>query len=126
MSIELKIKEKHLALEPGIIRAEELKLQEQINYLKSKGKEIGDLGYKLGRLSEHRKNEVRNEARATHLARIFLAGKPYKYAEQKRREDKEWIFQNLIIPRITAMAKKYGGRTYMAIEDKAIKEWAIL
>lgn len=36
MSVELKIKAKHLALEPAIIRREERKLKNQFHWLKQK------------------------------------------------------------------------------------------
>jgi hypothetical protein len=133
MTIELKIKSKHLALEPAIIRNEEKKIEEQIQYLKGKAssrpdadEKMNSLRWKLRSLNLHRRNNVRNEARATLLARTFLAGKPYIHSEKKRRADREDSFQRLIIPRITAMANKYGGSypNQLKIEDKIIQEWA--
>lgn len=126
MSIELKIKEKHLALEPHIIRCEERKLKARIKYMKKNSLEKTDiLSSQLNSLNLHRRGEVRNAARATHLARTYLAGSPYILAEKKRKKDKEPMFQYLIIPKITSMVKKYG--TNMAsIEDKAIRDWSVL
>jgi len=126
MSIELKIKAKHLALEPGIIRHEEEKLQKQIDWAVKNSRETWQLIGQLWRLRNHRNNEVCNEARATNLARTYLAGKPYSYAEKKRKEDKEFSFQNHVIPRITAMVKKYGKGDQLKADDKTIIEWSKL
>lgn len=126
MSIELKIKEKHLALEPGIIRCEEEKLKEQIKYNKDKLKDTGALVTKLWSLGRHRRWDVCNETRATHLARTYLAGKPYTYAEKKRKQDRESRFQYSIIPRIVAMVKKYGIGDQLNIDDNKIRAWARL
>ena len=83
MCIELKIKAKHLALEPKIIKHEERKLKGQIKYTKGTD---ANLIYKLNDLVNHRKWNVRNESRATELARAYLAGKPYSYVEKKRKD----------------------------------------
>jgi len=126
MSIELKIKAKHLALEPDVIRHEEYKLKEQIKHLKGSSDGVDKLNYKLNSLITHRRGVVCNEARATHLARTYLSGKPYLHAEKKRKEDREFIFQRLVIPRITAMVKKYGHDVGYNVSDKVISEWAKL
>lgn len=126
MSIELKIKAKHLALEPSIICHEEDKIRERIKYLKDKGATTDTLTWKLYSLERHRKWNVCNEARATHLARTYLASQPYAYAEQKRRADREDMFQQQIIPRITTMIQKYGTQDQKKITDKAIQEWSKL
>lgn len=127
MSIELKIKAKHLSLEPGIIRTEERKLKARIKYLKKNSLgETEGLSNKLNSLITHRRTDVRNEARATHLARTYLANKPYAYAEKKRKPENEDTFQRYVIPRITAMIKKYGTDSQRLTEDKAIKEWSKL
>ena len=67
--VKLKIKVKHLATEPAIIRHEEKKL---------KGFSRADLQY-------HRIWDVRNEARATQLAIAFMKGKDIrnKYSPPK-------------------------------------------
>lgn len=128
MSIELKIKAKHLALEPGIIRHEEEKLQKQIDWHRKNDKDSGALIMQLWQLRNHRKNEVRNESRATNLARVYLAGKPYSFAEKKRKVDNEFTFDHLVIPRIAAMAKKYGPWQQRSTDDKVmqdkIREWS--
>ncbi len=121
MSIELKIKSKHLALEPKIIRHEEHKLKKQIKY--THGTEHS-LIWKLNSLCAHRCMNVRNEARATHLARTFIDGKPYCYAERKRND--EQLFQRYIVPRILAMVQRYGKGEQRRITVDVIKEWSKL
>lgn len=115
MSIELKIKAKHLALEPAIIRKEECKLLKQIIETKrfhQVNDNIGDLIYPFHRkwreLNSHRKWDVRNEARATHLARAYIKGMPYNAVENKRNE--EYTFQTYILPRVCSMVAKYGSK----------------
>jgi len=114
MSIELKIKAKHLALEPAIIRKEEHKLLKQIKHIKKYHQvndNYGDIVYpihsKYTNLSNHRKWDVRNEARATHLARAFIIGQSYKDVERKR--ENEFLFRTYIVPRVFAMVAKYGN-----------------
>jgi hypothetical protein len=121
MSIELKIKSKHLALEPHIIRHEERKLKGQIKYTNGTDQ---SLIWKLNSLQSHRVRNVRNEARATYLARAFLAGKSYEYAEKKRNDDS--LFQLYIVPRIHAMVQRYGTGEQRRITVDVIKEWSKL
>lgn len=109
MCIELKIKSKHLALEPGIIKFEERKLLERNGFPNTK----------YNQLRWHRCWDVRNESRATHLARTFLAGKPYNSAEAKRSNNA--MFEAYIVPRIVVMVNKYG--TNKVSKDDVI-EWA--
>lgn len=122
MSIELKIKSKHLALEPAIIRKEENKILKQIR--SGRINDTVPLLRKYNELHLHRKWNVRNEARATELARAYIAGKPYKTVEQKRKPENELKFKNKIIPRIAAMVMKYG--TENKITDRQIEEWSKL
>lgn len=128
MNIELKIKAKHLALEPDIIRYEEDKLKDRIKHTKAEingaDNKLNNLNYKLNSLITHRRWNVCNEARATHLARTYLDNKPYIHAEKKRKKDREYIFEKFIIPRITAMVKKYGTSEQTKADDKLIKEWS--
>lgn len=123
MCIELKIKAKHLALEPAIIRTEERKLKKQIKWMKKlpDPKGLNDLVARLNSLQQHRRNNVCNEARATHLARTFIAGKPYSYAEKSRRPDRENLFRYTIIPRIAKMIEKYGSKS---VTENFLAEWA--
>jgi hypothetical protein len=122
MSIELKIKFKHLALEPAIIRREERKLKNQFHWLKQKH-QIIDISfweiyknhpklYKLHSkrysLEHHRKTVVRNASRSTHLARAFIAGMPYDRVEKKR--DDELLFKHVILPEVFRMVAKYSAK----------------
>jgi hypothetical protein len=117
MSIELKIKSKHLGVEAQIIRFEERKLLKGIAYRRSKHKAAGNnTEYKAWddenwrhyySLNRHRKWDVRNENRATFLARAYIAGVPYSKVEQKRKN--ESLFNRYIVPRIVNMVAKYGA-----------------
>lgn len=118
MSTELKIKSKHLALEPAIIRKEERKLLKQARWFRSKQefKESDLLIGKAANLAQHRKWNVRNEARATFLARAYIAGTPYSKVERRSLNWK--VFKLHIYPRIVAMVAKYGSP-----EDRLQKMW---
>lgn len=122
MSIELKIKSKHLALEPAIIRKEENKLKKRIEHYKmyhqiscdgtfayyKEHPDLYQLWSKRGSLISHRTREVRNEARATYLARAFIKGIPYKVVEAKTVEmPVHSVMQSLI-----RMVMKYGKIRY--------------
>jgi hypothetical protein len=128
MCTELKIKSKHLALEPQVIRHEEDKLKGQIKYL---GRKDDDVSYrsriftqlKLDSLIAHRRWNVRNEARATDLARAYLKGKPYLTVE-KRAKCNDVMFKLYIVPRIVAMVTKYGKGDQRRIDRKTIEMWS--
>lgn len=136
MSIELKIKSKHLSLEAKVIRFEERKLAKQLHWMDKHDMRNETTRYvskdpywsvvnKLASITHHRKYDVCNENRATFLARCFLSGKSYSYAEKSRRSEKEWIFQNKVLPRVLEMIKKYGPyeiRKQINLDD--VKEWA--
>lgn len=94
MSIELKIKSKHLSVEAQIIRFEENKLRktDQETYFS---------------LRNHRRWDVRNENRATFIARAYLAGKRYKSVE--RHVNDEGVLIAYIVPRALSMINKYGN-----------------
>ena len=119
MCIELKIKSKHLALEPHLIRHEERKLKKQIKYTNGTD---ANLIVKLDSLVAHRRWNVRNEARATELARAYLAGKPYSAIEKKRNDDV--MFNLYIVPRILSMVTKYGRGPQRQVTKETIAEWA--
>ena len=108
MSTKLKIKSKHLALEPAIIRYEERKLQKQIARFKphQATNALPKEEWLRQDLTNHRRWEVRNEARATYLAIAYLAGKMYKTVEKSRKEEN--VFKTYIIPRVVSMVLKYG------------------
>lgn len=120
MCIELKIKSKHLALEPSIIRFEERKLLKQI-------RNGYDMLVKYNSLVYHRKNDVRNEARATQLAIAYLKSKKYNKVELKRKPETEFAFQNKILQRVLVMVRKYGTTVEQRkIEMTTLKEWSIV
>jgi hypothetical protein len=118
MSIELKIKSKHLSEEAKIIRFEEKKLFKQYQWSLNNYRLAGNndmyprwddkafMSY--ASLNHHRKWDVRNENRATFLARAYIAGVPYDRVEQKRLDER--LFKGQIFPRICAMVVKYGKR----------------
>lgn len=119
MSIELKIKSKHLATEPAIIRHEERKLLRM-----ARRREYNDtesILVKYRSLSEHRKWVVRNESRATYLARAFLSGKPYQSIEKKVHNHSN--LRAYIVPRVIEMAMKYGPDKVYKIWRQDTKKW---
>lgn len=139
MSIELKIKSKHLSEEARIIRFEERKLKRQAQYLQKNQSHDAthEVVKKFYSLHHHRKWDVRNENRATYLARAYISGVPYETVEQKRHDDD--MFKVYIFPRVCAMVANYDqslpyserrpskGR-YVATDDlkKRIAKWCNL
>lgn len=119
MSIELKIKAKHLALEPAIIRKEEQKLKKQIRWMKEHQQPTEDIERKRNSLYLHRVKNVRDEARATHLARAYIAGKSYMSVE-KTCKDFEKVLS--LSGRITSMVSKYGNDPVYKWEDNKMKD----
>lgn len=129
MSIELKIKSKHLSEEAKIIRFEERKLLKQYQWSLNEYHKTGnndmyprwnDKAFlSFCSLHNHRKWDVRNENRATYLARAYIAGIPYKTVEQKRNPDNEHTFKTFVLPRVFAMVVKYNLR----ILDRTDWEW---
>lgn len=118
MSIELKIKSKHLSLEAGVIRFEERKLLEQLKWLRNNQRPVGQLDLTYRSISNHRKIDVRRENRATFLARAYIAGKPYNSVEQSVKDT--LVLDKYIIPRVVAMVQRYHNRK-TTVED--IKNW---
>ncbi len=86
MSVELKIKSKHLSEEARIIRFEERKFRKQVDWLKTHQQTYDKEHATMMSLKQHRRWDVRNENRATFLARTYLAGKDYKTVEHKCNE----------------------------------------
>jgi hypothetical protein len=118
MSVELKIKSKHLSEEARIIKFEERKQLKQYQWALNKWHAAGnndmyprwdDKAFNTYcSLNQHRKCDVRNENRSTFLARAYIDGVPYTTVEQKRKPENESYFQILILPRVWAMVAKYG------------------
>jgi hypothetical protein len=107
MSIKLKIKSKHLALEAGVIRFEEQKLKRQIEWLKQHQKNEAETSIMgtWNSLNSHRRFEVRNEARATYLARAYIKGRKYETVEIERKDN--GTFYSYIMPRVVSMVIRY-------------------
>lgn len=120
MSIELKIKSKHLALEPGIIKHEEHKLKKQITWLKLRQMPADHLYSKLKSLQDHRRWDVRNEQRATFLARAFLKGTPYSKVEKTTDPYMRALY---ITRRVVAMVKKYSDYGNDTNVEQMIRRW---
>lgn len=113
MSIELKIKNKHLSEEAKIIRFEERKLLKRARVSKN------EKTYRnLNSLTQHRKWDVRNENRATSLARAFISGKSYSLVECFCKD----IFKRnvYIAPRVISMIRKYHNKDF---EAKELYKW---
>ena len=120
MSIELKVKSKHLSVEAAIIRHEEIKLKRQIEWKKENVEDYDTLLSQWQSLNEHRRWDVRNENRATFLARAYIAGVPYKKVEQKRKEENELKFRFTILNRVLSLVKKYSNSN---LDMKHITAW---
>lgn len=120
MSIELKVKSKHLSVEARIIRHEENKLKRQIEWKKQNEQDQEAERSQWFSLNEHRRWNVRNENRATFLARAYIAGKAYKNVEQKRKYDRENLFHQNILPRVLTLVKKYSNPN---LDLKHINAW---
>ena len=75
---------------------------------------------KLHCISSHRKWEVRNENRATFLARAFLAGKPYRSVEAKVKDQSR--FDSYILPRLLKLVAKYAEKGQDASKE-AVRAW---
>lgn len=134
MSVELKIKSKHLSVEAQIIRFEERKLHKQYRWAEAKHHQTGnndmyprwsDIAFtRYCSLNNHRKWDVRNENRATFLARAFIEGTTYSSVEQKRKPENEYKFNTFVIPRVVAMVAKYGKKRIEAkIYDRVAKAY---
>jgi len=119
MSIKLKIKSKHLALEAGVIRFEDQKLKRQIEWLKTHQKDDTDARIAWESLNTHRRFDVRNENRATFLARAYIEGRKYETLEHKRKDN--GTFYTYIMPRVVSMVIKYKhGRWEKAMRHEEV------
>jgi len=95
MSIELKIKIKHLAEEARIIRKEEKKAKERRDYPT------------LDKLHHHRIFVVRRAARETQLAYAFLRGRDYLTTEKCKRDNRPTPYSSTR-KEVERLVKKYG------------------
>ena len=118
MSVELKVKSKHLSEEARIIRFEERKFRKQVDWLKSRQQPYESQHDTMMSLKLHRRWDVRNENRATFLARAYLAGKEYKTVEHKCHD--LVVLRAYVFPRVCDMINKYGPA-----DQKLSKKWNI-
>ena len=135
MSVELKIKSKHLALEPAIIRKEERKLRKRVNHYRQHHQiasvsildwyqnhpDLYKLHEKETSLRNHRKWDVCNEARATYLARAYIKGISYRSVEHKSEFND--TFKRFILPRVFDMIAKYGKPQINKHWNRDEKKW---
>jgi hypothetical protein len=124
MSIELKIKQVSLALEAQYIKKQEAKLaayrahcimisaEANDSSVKQKYQTYADNhSLKQSDLAFHRRGIVADEARSTNIARAYLKGKPYSYAESKGYNENN----QPNIRRIAQITYKYGvGKGYFS------------
>lgn len=110
MCRELKIKIKSLAAEAVIIKKEERKQLSHARYTKG----VDDYR-KYHSLVLHRKDVVRFEARATHLAYACIRGK--KNPELKFVLDC-WA-EAVLVPKVAFMVAKYGEFTWKSYKWKS-------
>ena len=110
--IKLKIKAKHLAEEAKIIRFEENKLKEMPFHKRSEVVKHNYGGFYticyLSSIKEHRRWDVRNEARSTQLAIAYLKGKKYLSVEKLCTDPTKRNF--CIVPRVLKIVQKYGDK----------------
>lgn len=105
MSTELRIKLAHIGMEPAIIRKHEKRIKARIAHIKAKGGNDTQTSYsELHKLQHHRRWDVRNAARATHLACGFIKGIPYSAMESKTDVGKRRLY---IAPAVVKMVRKY-------------------
>tara|TARA_R110000851_G_scaffold277262_4_gene430417 strand:+ start:847 stop:1185 length:339 start_codon:yes stop_codon:yes gene_type:complete len=90
--IKLKVKALSLAKESKIIRRLEIGCENN---------------YGFNSLYDHRVGVVRNEARATSIARGYLKGKNYRDIEPSRKPEKELLFYR-VAKRASKIAITYG------------------
>lgn len=131
MSIELKIKTKHLSSESKIIRKEELKLKKQIRSTNKYAKDgefteeqmkvfrqkARDRISQLQNIQTHRVNKLRGEARCTHLAYGFVKGVPYRAMEDKETTKSEPNWSN-----VQRMVERYSDEDSRVILQR-FAEW---
>lgn len=126
MSIQLKVKAKSLAVEAQIIRKEERKLIKSARWtMRFKGLHDANIirdQYESVHL--HRVREVRQESRATHLARAYLVSMPYSKVESGRKETREYKFMTHTLSRTLKLIKRYGNyETYHHTTYDDLLKW---
>jgi len=125
----LKVKIKSLAAEARIIRKEEHKAKAHYRYLKNKQGHEDQYNRAQSTwygLQQHRKIDVRQEARASLLAYAFIRNKPFVFAEpntDRFANDGSFKYELACLTgRIAKMATKYGDKK---VESEDIKKWIL-
>ena len=104
MSHQLKIKFLSLAAEARVIKAQEKRTLAKMRKRRAKQKPVDNLKFQWNSMRDHRRQWVRPEARATHLARAFIKGVPYA-----KVEDPEKTTKPLPATRITQLVRSYAS-----------------
>ena len=120
MSIQLKIKSKHLSEEAKIIRFEERKLLKQLNWLYDHNMtdEANKIKFLLHDIKSHRRIDVRSENRATFLARAFIKGTPYSVVETTSKSNQSSL-SSYTFDRLLSMVSKYRDGVHFKLLTKA-------
>jgi hypothetical protein len=111
MTIELKIKAKHLAAEAKIIKHEEHKLKRRIERAKAKSLSADKLRAQRLDIADHRRSVLREEARSTHLARACIKGTPYRVVEK-------FSYEAPNLSRVIKLVEKYSSK-----KKEEVLEW---
>jgi hypothetical protein len=112
----LRIKIKHLAVEPEIIRKEHFKRRRHAvrhNYHYSKWLEV--------RTRVHRLAHIRPEARAALLAYGFIRGKAYHRVELPKKKDGTINLRSMPIVRVAELVLRYGDLPKDTTKKQAIE-----
>lgn len=123
--VKLRIKIKHLALEPALIALEERRARARAHYkaISSTMAEGANTPayvdpWQRVRLNQHRLHVVRPEARAAQLAYAFLRGKSYDDVEPTSKN-----FNANLLARIAELAVKYGPYTDKKLAQESVVVW---
>lgn len=121
MSTELRIKLQHIGMEPGIIRKHEQRIKRRIAHIKNKqsNQDVAPSYAELHRLQHHRRWDVRNAARATHLALGYIRGKPYSEMEDPNLTN-TFKRDAYIVSPMMKMIRRYGDDD---VSSKMVHEW---
>ena len=102
-------------LEKVKLKVKTLSLAEEAKIIKRLEKGCID-EYGTNPIYLHRTIDVRNEARATHLARAFLSHRQYKSIEPSRKPEKELQF-NTVKKRLYKIVHKYGKGSQEVVDN---------
>ena len=122
MSAELRVKAKTLMAEGGFINRERKLSIKKTEWIKKhyphRQENLDQESQLRWRLHHHKHTVVGPEARATHLARNFLMGNPYRMVEKKNHPDRkgpDW-------DKVQRMVEKYGQGDARDLRQR-LAEW---